>query len=88
MSEKIVIDIIGWAGSVCVLSAYGMLSMNKLTSASKLYQILNITGSIFLIVNTLFYNAYPSTFVNVVWLAIGIFALINIYKTHYGANSG
>jgi len=75
------IDIIGWVGSVCVLAAYGMLSMNKLTSRSKLYQLLNIAGSVFLIINTIYYYAYPSTFVNIVWFFIAVFALINVFRT-------
>jgi hypothetical protein len=74
------IDIIGWVGSVFVVAAYGMLSMNKLTANSKLYQALNIAGSICLIINTIYYYAYPSTFVNIVWLFIAVFALINIFR--------
>jgi hypothetical protein len=87
LPEKLVVDIIGWIGSVCVLAAYGMLSLNKITAKSKLYQVLNIIGSICLIVNTIFYSAYPSTFVNIVWMLIGVFALINIYKSRNGTNS-
>ena len=86
MPEKTIIDIIGWAGSVSVLIAYGLLSTHKLTAKSKLYQWLNITGSICLIVNTIFYSAYPSAFVNIVWLLIAIFALINIFKSRYDTN--
>jgi hypothetical protein len=81
LNEKLLIDITGWVGSVCVLAAYGLLSTHKITSHSKLYQALNIIGSICLIINTLFYSAYPSTFVNIVWLIIAIFALINIYRS-------
>lgn len=80
MNEKILIDITGWVGSLCVVAAYGLLSARKVNAHSKLYQALNIIGSICLIVNTLFYSAYPSTFVNIVWLIIAIFAIINIYK--------
>ncbi|MCC6865674.1 MAG: hypothetical protein IT280_05880 [Ignavibacteria bacterium] len=79
--EKILIDITGWAGSVFVLAAYGLLSTHKLKANSKIYQILNIAGSVCLIFNTFFYSAYPSTFVNIVWLAIAIYALYNIYKS-------
>ena len=86
MNEKLIIDITGWAGSVCVLAAYGLLSLHKITAHSKLYQALNIAGSICLIINTLFYYAYPSTFVNIVWLIIAIFALINIYKSSSDQN--
>ena len=81
MQEKVWIDIIGWGGSLCVLTAYGLISTHKVTAKSKLYQWLNVIGSIFLILNTFFYSAYPSTFVNIVWLFIAIFALINIFRT-------
>ncbi len=79
--EKTIIDIIGWIGSISVVLAYGLLSSHKLTAVSKFYQALNILGSICLIINTLFYSAYPSTFVNIVWLIIAIFAIINIYRS-------
>lgn len=81
MTEKTIIDITGWAGSLSVVIAYGLLSMHKLDSHSRLYQFLNIFGSICLIANTFFYSAYPSTFVNIVWLLIAIFALFNIFRS-------
>ena len=87
VSDKILIDITGWAGSVSVLIAYGLLSIHKLTANSKLYQFLNIFGSACLIVNTIFYSAYPSTFVNIVWLIIAIFALVNIFKSRNDSHS-
>ena len=74
-------DIIGWTGSICVLLAYGLLSLHRLTAKSKLYQSLNIAGSVFLIINTVFYSAYPSAFVNIVWLLIAIFAIINLFTS-------
>lgn len=74
-------------GSVFVLLAYGLLSAHKLTAKSKLYQGLNIAGSICLIINTVVYHAYPSTFVNIVWLGIAAFALFNIYKSKHGIDT-
>jgi hypothetical protein len=44
--------------------------------------VLNVTGSICLVINTFFFSAYPSTFVNIVWLIIAIFALLNMRKTN------
>jgi hypothetical protein len=69
------IDIIGWIGSLEVILAYAMISMQKVTSKSLLYQVLNGTGAVFLIVNTLYYTSYPSTFINVVWLVIATIAI-------------
>lgn len=88
MTDKIFIDVIGWAGSFCVVLAYGLLSTHKVNAGSKFYQLLNIIGSICLIVNTVYYTSYPSTFINIVWFIIALFALINIFKSKNGTNSG
>jgi len=90
LNSQLLIDITGWAGSIMVLVAYGLLSMHKVTANSKLYQFLNILGSICLIVNTIFYRAYPSTFVNIAWMIIAFIALTNLYKTRkeaHGSNT-
>jgi hypothetical protein len=73
---KEIIDILGWIGSVEVIVAYGLNSYQKLTSDSNVFQLLNLTGAIFLIVNTIYYGAYPSTFINIVWVVIAAVALI------------
>jgi hypothetical protein len=77
---KLIIDILGWIGSVEVIIAYGLNSYQKLNSDSNLFQFLNLTGAIFLIVNTVYYGAYPSTFINIVWVVIAAVALIRNRK--------
>jgi hypothetical protein len=73
---KLIIDIIGWIGSVEVIAAYALNSYQRIKSDSFLFQFLNLTGGIFLIINTVYYHSYPSTFINVVWVFIASFALI------------
>ncbi len=65
----------GWAGAVLVLYAYMMVSMKKLEGNSLHYQAANIAGAVFLMINTYFHHAYPSTIVNVIWIGIGIYSL-------------
>ena len=72
---KFLIDVIGWIGSVEVIAAYGLNSYQKIKSDSIYFQLLNLTGGVFLIVNTLYYSAYPSAFINVVWVIIAIIAI-------------
>lgn len=72
------IDVIGWAGALAVLLGYGLISNGKLSGDSRLYQLLNLAGGIFLLINTIYFEAFPSAFVNVVWIVIAIFALIKI----------
>ena len=78
MAPTSCIDIVGWISSVAVVSAYALISLDKLNSRSRVYQVLNLVGSLGLVVNTAYYRAYPSTFVNIVWLVIAALALIRI----------
>ncbi len=69
------IEIIGWIGSVMVIVAYA-LSMNKVISVDdKMYYGLNIIGSIFLILNTYYHHSIPSMMVNVVWVLVAFFSI-------------
>ncbi|MFQ5696047.1 MAG: hypothetical protein ACE5HB_08665 [Terriglobia bacterium] len=76
--NNLAVDVVGWAGAALLLVAYGLVSARKVTGASAGYQWLNLVGSILLMVNTAFYGAYPSAFVNVVWLVIAVWALRKI----------
>jgi hypothetical protein len=71
----LLIEIIGWAGAVLVLLAYGLLSAHRLSSRSGTYQVLNIGGSVGLLINALWNGAIPSAAVNLIWMAIGAHAL-------------
>jgi len=71
-----VIDIIGWIGSVMVVMAYAMNMYKKLESDSLPYYLLNIIGSICLVINTIYHHAIPSAVVNVIWVAIALVALL------------
>lgn len=77
---EVFINVIGWMGSLEVLVAYGLNSVGKIPAKSAVYQILNFTGSVFLIINTIFYHAFPSAFLNVAWAAIAIFAMSQIFS--------
>lgn len=74
-----IIDALGWIGSLILIIAYFQNSRNKINAQSPLYQFLNVLGSILLIVNTVYYGAYPSSVVNIVWVFIGLHYL-NKYR--------
>jgi len=75
MNNHVWFDTIGWAGAAFLLVAYAMISAKKLDADSTAYQLLNIIGSLFLVANTIFYRAYPSSFVNVIWMGIAVFSI-------------
>ena len=78
--SQFTIDLIGWVGSLEVILAYALISYHKITAKSIWYQVLNLTGGLFLIINTYYYGAYPSAIVNVVWFFIASSAIISIYR--------
>ena len=70
------IDIIGWIGSVLVIIAYALNIAKRLASDSTWYYLMNIVGSGCLIANTFYHHAIPSAVVNIIWVAIAMVALI------------
>jgi hypothetical protein len=75
MNNYIWFDAIGWVGAAALLVAYAMVSHKKMEGDSATYQLLNISGSLLLAANTIFYGSYPSTFVNLIWAGIAVFAI-------------
>lgn len=74
------IDIFGWIGALLILMAYALISFKKVEGNSLVYQLLNIFGSIFLVINTYYWGAIPSTLVNIIWAIIAVFAIITIAR--------
>jgi hypothetical protein len=75
---KLLIDIVGWIGSIEVLIAYGLNSYQKIRSDSPWFYFLNLTGGICLIVYTVYKDAFASAFVNVIWVLIAAIAIIKL----------
>jgi hypothetical protein len=76
MNNHLWFDAIGWTGAAALLVAYAMVSFRKWEGHSSAFQLLNVGGSLLLAANTIFYGAYPSTFVNIIWMAIAIFTIV------------
>ena len=74
-------DILGWTGAIFLLAAYAFVSNRLLSATSSLYQSLNAVGSLLLLTNNVFYGAFPSGFVNVVWGGIASIMVIRNVRT-------
>src|SRR5581483_1755054 len=75
---KLLMDGLGWVGAFSVVLAYACVSFRKIRPDALLYQVLNVAGGLFLALNTAYYHAYPSAFVNLVWISIALAALARI----------
>lgn len=78
--DVIVIEAIGWAAAVVILTAYILLSLGKLEARGYVYQWMNVVGAAGFILNSGYNGAIPSAALNVVWAAIGLFTLWSVWR--------
>ena len=69
------IEITGWLAAAMMLSAYLLLTMGKLSARAKVYQWFNVLSGAGFMINSGWNGAYPSAFINVVWMCIGLYGL-------------
>jgi hypothetical protein len=72
---QLLIDIMGWAGTILFLVAYALVSLKKVEGDSNLYQGINLLAGVLLISNSFYWGAYPSVGLNVVWIGIAVYTL-------------
>ena len=75
MSSNLLINILGWTGSVLYLLAYALVSMKKTQGDSLLYQGMNIAAGTLLVIYSFALGAYATIGLNTVWVAIGLLTL-------------
>ncbi|MGZ8285518.1 MAG: CBU_0592 family membrane protein [Allosphingosinicella sp.] len=77
---QLLVEAAGWGGALLILSAYLLLSMEKVTGQSLLYQGMNVVGAAGFVVNGWWHGAIPSASLNVIWMLIGVIALMRIAR--------
>lgn len=80
-STNLLINILGWTGSVLYLLAYTLVSLKKTEGDSLLYQGINIFAGTLLVIYTLYLGAFATTGLNAVWVIIGLFTLSRKWLT-------
>jgi hypothetical protein len=75
MQTSLLINILGWTGSIMYLVAYALVSIKKTEGDSLLYQGMNVAAGIFLVIYTFTLEAYATMALNGVWAIIGLMTL-------------
>jgi hypothetical protein len=74
---KLAIEVIGWVGAILILGSYALLSTGRLRAESVTYQSMNILGAAGFVVNSGWNGALPSAAMNVIWMGIGVYAVLH-----------
>jgi hypothetical protein len=70
-----ILDIVGWVGSVLVVLAYTLNMYKKMAADGLPYYLFNVVGSGCLIANNFYHHAIPAAVVNAVWILIAVSAM-------------
>jgi len=84
---KILVEVIGWAAATTMLLAYTLLTSGRLSSSSGTYQWLNVLSGAGLIINSGWNGAYPSAFLNVIWMTIGLYGVFRGFRVRPGSTA-
>ena len=71
-------QLIGWYGVVAIVIAFTLLNFGILGTDSLVYQLLNLTGAIGIIIEAGSKKDYQPVALNIVWLLVAIYGLLQI----------
>lgn len=72
------IETIGWIGMVLILVAYFLVSFSIITVQDIIYQLLNMVGSVGIILVAFSKKDYQPMVLNIIWVLIAVIALLRI----------
>ena len=71
----VAVNVVSWLGMALLISAYALVTAGRLHGPGLTFQLMNLFGGGFLMVNSAYYGAWPSAALNLVWVVIGLVGL-------------
>ncbi len=72
------LETIGWYGVFAILTAYILVSFQIIQSNTVIFQVLNFTGAIAIIVDAYNDKNYQPVVLNIIWAVIAFLALLRL----------
>jgi predicted membrane protein len=82
--DTLVTDIIGMAGTGLVVLAYYLLQLDKVSSNSLSYNLMNLFGATFLLISLSFTFNLASFVIEVFWIGASFIGLWKIFRGRNG----
>jgi len=76
--KKLIAELAGWYGAVAILTAYTLVSFKVISADELVFQLLNLTGAIGIIIISTYKKVAQSILLNCVWGIVAIIAIFNI----------
>lgn len=81
-------DTVGLIGVTFLLTAYLLISTNRISSQSLYYQLFNLTGAIFILFSLCFHFNLASFVIELAWITISLIGIYRITRTNKSKVSG
>lgn len=75
---KLFVEIYGWYGAAAIVVAYALVSFNVVDPSSVVFQSLNATGALGIVLVSLYKSAYQPAALNAVWTFIALVTLVRM----------
>lgn len=72
------ISALGWYGVLAILTAYALVSFDVITTKGYAYQILNLSGAIGIVIETVYKKDKQPAVLNAVWATVALIAIIQL----------
>lgn len=72
------VEIFGWYGALAIVTAYLLVSFSVIEATDILYQLLNGTGAVAIVLVSIHHKNYQPAVLNIVWTIIALIALLKI----------
>ncbi len=76
--KNIITEILGWYGVIAIVGAYMLLSFDFVGSNSVVFQVLNLTGAIGIVVDAIEDRNIQPAVLNIIWALVALIALVKI----------
>ena len=77
LSELTFVDYVGIAGSLVIAAAYLAVSRGWVTGEQPLFQLMNLTGALMILLSLYYRPNAGAIIIEVLWVGIAVFSLIN-----------
>lgn len=78
MSKNKAAEVVGWYGTIAIVSAYFLVSFEVVNADSWQFQLLNLTGAAGIIIISALKGVRQSVVLNAFWAAIALLALVRL----------
>lgn len=72
------VELAGWYGAVAILLAYALSSFSVIDSGDLVYQLLNLTGALGIVIISYVKGVKQPAALNAVWAIVALIAIVQI----------